>query len=33
MRALTRLENKQNFGAICTTYFDLPPKVGLAEDF
>ena len=26
MRALTRLENKQNYGAICTTYFYLPPK-------
>jgi hypothetical protein len=26
MRALTRLENKQNYGAIYTTYFYLPPK-------
>jgi len=25
MRALTRLENKQNYGAIYTTYFYLPP--------
>jgi hypothetical protein len=25
MRALTRLENKQNYGAIYTTYFYVPP--------
>jgi len=26
MRALTRLENKQNYGAICITYLFLIPE-------
>ena len=33
MRALTRLENKQNYGAIYTTYFYLPPKGLLKNNF
>ena len=31
MRALTRLENKQNYGEICTTYFYLPPNIRKIE--